>query len=212
LSDFISSSDPVEQRRSSPPQKRGRGSKILAAVIAVLLVAGGGAYALYLDHERDLAAAQRAEQRQAEKERQEAEAAAKEAAEAERAAEQQAYEECVSELSPLMDALSEVDARLDVGLSQSDFSDLVGDASVAYNRVDADELAGECLSAGAKLETALNKYSRAASEWNDCIWDDWCTMDSIDPQLQRKWSDAADAIEEAEDLLDELDPASSRTT
>jgi hypothetical protein len=111
----------------------------------------------------------------------------------------------------LLDALSEVDARLDVGLSQSEFSDLVGDASVAYSRIEADELAADCLSPGAKLESALNKYSRAASEWDDCIWDDWCTMESIDSQLQRKWSDAAEAIDDAEDLLDDLDPANSNT-
>lgn len=212
MSDYLSNNEPSGERAPRTPEKRGGGWKVLAAVIAVLLVTGGGAFALYLDHEREIAAAERAEQRQAEKEQREAEAAAEAAAEAERAAEEQAYEECVSDLSPLMDALSEVDARLNVGLSQSEFSDLVGDASVAYSRIDADELSGECLSAGAKLETALNKYSRAASDWNDCIWDDWCTMDSIDPQLQRKWSDATDAIESAEGLLDELDPANARTT
>lgn len=69
------------------------------------------------------------------------------------------YEQCNDQLAPLADALSDVDARLSVGLTQSDLSDLVGYASVAYKKIDVDQLGtGTCLSAGAKLESALNNY------------------------------------------------------
>jgi hypothetical protein len=102
--------------------------------------------------------------------------------------------------------MSTVDARLDVGLSQSEFSNLVGSASIAYSRIEVDKLEGNCLSAGAKLESGFNAYRRVVTTWNDCIYDTYCDMDSIDPMMQKNWAAASLAIDRAERLVATLDP------
>lgn len=188
-----------------PAAKRRRMWIVLAAALMVLLIGGGVAGGLYLNHKRDVAAAERAEERQREKEKQEAEAA-------QQAERQALYDACRSELSAFADDLAEVDARLDVGMSLNEYSDLVSDASVSYSRIDVDNLSGDCLTAGAKLESAFNQYSRAVDTWDDCVWDDWCDTDSIDPRLQRHWRKATDLISEAEGLVDDLDPGRDSTT
>jgi hypothetical protein len=204
--------------KGSPPPgnkasvRRGRGAIVVATVLAVTLIVGGAvATTLVLKHRADVAAAQRAAaaSRAAEAKADAERIAAEEAEAAELAAAQEDYRACRRQIFPLLDALQVVDARLNVGLSQSELSNLVGDASVAYARIDPHELGeGDCLSSGARLETALNAYSRTVDTWNDCIFEYSCDLDDIDPQLQRAWRSASRAVERAEDLLDRLDPES----
>ena len=192
--------------------RRGRGVIVVATVLGVALIVGGAvATTLVLNHRADVAAAQRAaEAAQAAEAKAEAERIADAEAEAaELAAAQEEYRSCRRQIFPLLAALQVVDARLNVGLSQSDLSNLVGNASVEYAKIDARDLGeGDCLSSGAKLESALNAYTRSVSSWNDCIFEYSCDLDDIDPQLQRAWASAGRAIERAEDLLDRLDPES----
>jgi hypothetical protein len=55
-------------------------------------------------------------------------------------------------------------ARLDLGLSQQEYSDLLGAGSVAYSQIEVSALGrGACLSAGAKLEDAFNSYNKLAT-------------------------------------------------
>lgn len=144
-----------------PPAKRSRkGWWIAAAAAGVLMVGGATAgTVLYLDHraeEREERAEARREaeqmaEREAEREKERREREAERAAE-----EQRQYDACVAETEPLLDLLSEVDARLDVGMDLDEYSDKVGDASVAYDRIDVGELSDDCVMAvGVHLETAL---------------------------------------------------------
>jgi hypothetical protein len=189
-----------------------RGAIVVATVLGVTLVVGGViATTLVLNHRADVAAAQRAADasRAAEAKKEAERIAAEEAEAAELAAAEEGYRACRRQIFPLLDALQVVDARLNVGLSQSELSNLVGSASVAYERINPHDLGvGDCLSSGAKLESALNAYSRSVSTWNDCIFEYSCDLDDIDPRLQRGWSSAGRAVERAEDLLDRLDPES----
>lgn len=134
--------------------------------------------------------------------------AAEEQAEADAlAAAQDTLRQCRRQIGPFQDALETVDARLDVGLTQAQLSDLVGDASVAYNRIDIDALGtGNCLSAAAKLEGAFNAYAGSVSTWDDCIFDYGCDVDGIDPQLQTAWLKSSRLLERADRLLDQMDP------
>jgi hypothetical protein len=68
--------------------------------------------------------------------------------------------------------MSTVDARLDVGFSQSEYSDLVGRASVAYSRIDVEDLKGDCLSAGAKLESGFVGTGRRMDALRLTAWVD----------------------------------------
>lgn len=125
------------------------------------------------------------------------------------AAAQEAHASCLRLVGPLLDALSTVDARLDVGLSQDELSTLVGEASVAYNKITVDDLGdGNCLSAAAKMESAFNAYATTVRRWNDCIYDYYCDVDSIDPMLQRNWARANRLLTAAGELIDEMDPES----
>jgi hypothetical protein len=209
--------EPLPSEASVSPRengsgRRGRGAIVVVTVIGVTLIGGAAiATTLVLNHRADVAAAQRAAEvsRAAEAKAEAERIAAEEAEAAELAAAQEAYASCRRQIFPLLDALQVVDARLNVGLSQSELSNLVGNASVQYAKIEVRELGeGDCLSSGAKLEGALNAYTRSVSTWNDCIFDYSCDTDAIDPQLQRAWASAGRGIERAEDLLDRLDPES----
>lgn len=188
--------------------------------VVVILLAVALSTVLVLNHRADVAAAER----QQAIERQEQKAAAAQAAaeaEAERVAAEEAaaelkeardvYESCRSQLGPFLNALTTVDARLDVGLSQSDLSSLVGRASVAYNRIDIDELGtGRCLRAGGGLETAFNQYVSTVSTWNDCIYELYCDVDDdVLPGMQLKWLKASNQLDRSEDMVESLDPDGS---
>lgn len=179
---------------------------IILVLTAVLVILSGGATAGALIWRNQQEAAQRAadaaERREA-REREEAREAERYAAAAEE------HQACTRQLRGLMNALQVVDSRLDVGLTQSELSDLVGKASVAYGRITPEELEGDCLSAGAKLESAFNKYNVTVSDWNECIFDYSCDVDSeVLPGMRRAWSQASRAIERAERLMSRLDPDS----
>lgn len=188
---------------------------IALVAVAVVAVVGAVTVVMVMNHRADVAAAERREaaERKAaaeEKAAEEARQAEEEAAAAELAAAEDHYSSCTDQLNPIFNALQKVDARLDVGLSQAELSDMVGNASVAYSRIDIDALGtGTCLTAGARLENAFNAYAGTVSDWNDCIFDYGCDTDALTPSLQAEWAKASKAIDKAEKLLDSLDPHST---
>jgi hypothetical protein len=112
--------------------------------------------------------------------------------------------DCADQLGDLVAALEELDGRLDVGLNFQAYSERAGDASVAYQRIDIEDLGPNCLErVGAPAEDALNSYISANNTWNDCIQDVDCDNDSITPDLQAEWANASESIEEAREALDE---------
>lgn len=104
--------------------------------------------------------------------------------------------DCVDQLGPLRDALIEIDARLDIGLTMIDYRNRVGDARVAYSRIEPDALDGPCLQAGRRLESALNEYMEAQDKWAECIEDTDCSTDTVQPDLQVHWSAATRSLDE----------------
>ncbi len=111
---------------------------------------------------------------------------------------------CPDEISDFVAALQELDSRLDIGLNFQEYSERVGDARVAYDRVDAEDLDASCIEhVGVPAEDAMNAYIEANSTWNDCISDPDCSNDSIATELQAKWAEATELIEEAKDGLDQ---------
>lgn len=108
--------------------------------------------------------------------------------------------ECADDLRPVLDALEQMDARLDVGLNRSQYGDRMGDVSVAYNRLDATTLVGKgagCIATAVLLEEAFNEYIQANTAWGDCIASSSCSMDSVQPKLQRHWSTASGKLTSA---------------
>ncbi|GAA4129725.1 hypothetical protein GCM10022215_42580 [Nocardioides fonticola] len=195
-------------QRTRRPRRRLVIAVLLAVTIAGTAIAGG-----VWKHRSDVAAAEAAARKAAAaKERREAEEeqAAREAAERARLQQARAdYRGCTTQVGPLLDALRRVDARLDVGVSQSQLSSLVGAASVAYDRVEFDRIDAECASAAERMRVALNAYIGTVSTWNDCIFDDTfsCDVDrDILAGMRAKWSRASGLIQRADRLIDSLDP------
>lgn len=184
----------------------GKARLVVALVLGLALIAGLtiGTVA-YVNRRADVKAAERAEAR----EKAEDERRAKAEAEALQAA-KDVHVECSEHFTGLSQSLGDIDARLDVGLSYDEYTDALGDASVVYNRIDFDALQSlgeshnECLDVGVALEKAFNKYNRAATRWGNCIEDFDCDTDSLN--LSGDWGAASLQLEEAEKLLDALDP------
>jgi hypothetical protein len=101
----------------------------------------------------------------------------------------------------LLSALQELDSRLNVGLNLDEYGDYVGDAQVAYDRLDFDRIEGICLiSVAVHLEDALNQYITAVNKWNDCIESVSCE----DPPVQKHWTNASTLITRASGNLDRI--------
>lgn len=110
-------------------------------------------------------------------------------------------EDCVANVGDFVDALFELDSRLDVGLTFSAYSERVGDAKVAYDRIDINALDGDCLALAVEAESAYNAYVVAYNTWNDCISDIDCDTDSITPDLQKEWAEASTLLDEVKDAM-----------
>ena len=109
---------------------------------------------------------------------------------------------CPRPMIRFIDALRELDSRLGVGLNFSAYSDKVGNAKVAYDRIPFKKLDLDCITkVGVSAEKALNLYVDAYNIWNDCIGDIYCSNDSITPKLQRKWAQATAKIQQARNGL-----------
>jgi hypothetical protein len=121
------------------------------------------------------------------------------AAEAEAAAR---YSACENQVGPLINSLEELDSRLGVGLNFSDYSERVGDARVAYDDIDVDELTSACIEPGRAGEAALNAYIKAYNLWNNCFADLDCGVNSIEPRLQQHWVTASIKTEAAAEALE----------
>ena len=105
---------------------------------------------------------------------------------------------CRSDLGPLMKSLRNTGSRLNVGLVFADYSTQVGQISVAYDRIPFNRMDYECISTvGIQAEKAFGAYTDAYNEWNDCISDLYCDMDSIDSELQDKWAKAGRQVSQA---------------
>ncbi|MDQ5895911.1 MAG: hypothetical protein QG596_2172 [Actinomycetota bacterium] len=105
---------------------------------------------------------------------------------------------CRSDLGPLIQSLRNTGSRLNVGLVFADYSTQVGQISVAYDRIPFNRMDYECISTvGIQAEKAFGAYTDAYNEWNDCIGDLYCDMDSIDSELQDKWRKAGRQVNQA---------------
>lgn len=203
-------SGPARPMGEASPGRRSKAPLLLTVALVVAIIVGGSGFA-YAQHRAAVARQHREQVAAAKKRAKEAElrreAAARRAAVAD-------YKSCRSQVDPFLNSLKTVNARLDVGITESTFSNLVGAASVSHDQIDVaaitDLVQGDCLTAAASLETALNKYISAAGTWNHCLYeDDYCTTNSIDPKLQRDWAAATRLIDRAQRKLDGADPAGS---
>ena len=113
--------------------------------------------------------------------------------------------ECAKAAGGLLKALKEIDSRLDVGLTQADLNNFIGNARVEYDRLRPNAIPESCLrKVAVKLENALNNYVNSNNKWNSCITNFGCDVDSIDPYLQKQWAAASKNVKAAAANLQQL--------
>jgi hypothetical protein len=113
------------------------------------------------------------------------------------------HDRCAAALEPLMSALQRVEGRVDVGLNEHDYSEVVGEAAAADSQA-AEAIAKHdfaCYGVGTKAENALGEYGHAVKEWRECIESYSCETSSIDPTLQERWTHAAADLRRARSSL-----------
>lgn len=174
-----SAEDPSAPRPPKSP-KRTR-VLILAAVVLILGVVGAGIAAATLIGP-----------------------SAEEEAEAALKSDQQSCREAAGDY---FDALDDLDSRLDVGLTQSVYSSLVGDIAVERNSVDeaaANDL-DFCASALEAADAVAFAYSFDAQAWNNCIFKDGCDPDT-DLDLSSGWTLNSDALAAMRTAIEDGEP------
>jgi hypothetical protein len=169
------------QSSPAPESRRSRKPALIAAVglLTVLLVGGGVSLAATAgpsDAEKKAASARVAEKKRVEE-----------------------VKTCQARIGDYIDALTTIDSRLNVGLNVGDYSELAGAASVEQAQVDEDGLSQDCREALDEADAALSDYATSAADWDDCVWDDWCEVESLD--LQLTWETASNSIETAQALM-----------
>jgi hypothetical protein len=169
----------------------------------VLTVAGCGGDG-QSDQEREQAA-QAAVQRREDREH-EREEARRKAVERERDRKNAAA--CQRMLTDFVDTVGELDSRLDIGLNYDEYTDQVADAKVVYDRIDfhgAGTGSLDCIQqVGLPAERALNQYAKAAGTWGDCFDDFDCDTDSIQGDLQSRWTRASAQVDRASRALNQM--------
>ncbi|MCO5316712.1 MAG: hypothetical protein M9938_11215 [Solirubrobacterales bacterium] len=113
---------------------------------------------------------------------------------------------CRDQVGSLLKALKDTESRLNVGMTFADYGDQVGDISVGYDQMPINQMSPDCISGpGVAGENAFNSYREAYNTWNDCIGDLGCDIDTIDPELQKKWTKASRQITRARSSLSDLE-------
>jgi hypothetical protein len=124
-------------------------------------------------------------------------------------------EGCQEQMGDLLEEAKALDSRLGVGLNYESYSEKVADVNVVYNDIDYsdDPEQLECITnVGLPLEKAVNQFVSAYRLWNDCFEDFNCDNDSIDDDLQARWSKATSAVDRADRALERMDDASDRAS
>lgn len=106
--------------------------------------------------------------------------------------------ECRSEIGAFIDALAEIDSRLSIGLNVSELSTHLGDARVAYDGLNVEDLKGKCLRIAAKGEDVFNDYVESLNKWQECVNDLSTTDCGSLNSIQSRWSSASDQLDEIE--------------
>lgn len=180
-------------------------SKALTAIVTagVLVMTAGGCggpskaaqeKAAAAKERKEQAAAQAAEEKRQQRERREQ------------------HDHCAAALEDFTSALSEIDSRLSVGLNYAEYGDRLGDAQVAYDRIDIEglqEISPACLSAAVPLENAYNDYLDVLQLWGDCIDDYDCDFSEgeTNRKAQNGWNRAGKALEKSETKLGAMTPS-----
>jgi len=105
---------------------------------------------------------------------------------------------CRRALGDFLDAAESLENSVAVGVSYDSYLSAVNHVRASYAEAEADDLPLLCLARVATpAEAALNAHIEAANAWGECLADSSCDPESVEPELQRRWSRAADRLGES---------------
>jgi hypothetical protein len=106
---------------------------------------------------------------------------------------------CRRQLRGFVGSLDALREQLATGLDYRGYLSQVRGVRVVYEGIRADRLAIGCLIAsGTSAERGFNLYIDAANAWGECLATASCETAAIEPELQRRWSRAAELVSEAQ--------------
>jgi IS1 family transposase len=96
---------------------------------------------------------------------------------------------CLTQLQSYWDALSVIEATMNTGANQQDYSNLVAQASVESSKVDDAAVTRNHCANRKALDTALADYAAVNIYWNDCITSYYCTPS--ESKMSKVWQHAS---------------------
>ena len=138
---------------------------------------------------------------------------AEEVAAAKAAAINHRQKRCTGLVGDFEDKMLNISARLDTGVNQSEFTTLLGDASVALTKTDVDAIRADEYCRGkvmVPLVKAFQTYDESNTTWRDCIADYNCNLqrDKM-PGIQKKWAQASVGVNIGKVMLADYRPQPS---
>lgn len=114
--------------------------------------------------------------------------------------------DCRREVGAWLRTLHNVDSRLSIGMTQTEYSDALGEVQIAYDRLNLRRADVSCVSqVGIPAEKAFNQYVKANNRWSDCIVDLYCDLDAdAMPAIQERWARATVLLDRADRNLRNL--------
>ena len=112
------------------------------------------------------------------------------------------FVECRRDVQPVLAAMQNLGSHLDVGVVQRDYATEVGDVKSTYDRLTGKHSATPCQPVVRALGEAMDAYTEASSEWNECIFSE--EEECAEASVQELWSKADVAIARGKHLLSSL--------
>jgi hypothetical protein len=106
---------------------------------------------------------------------------------------------CRGQLGSFVGSMAALRRNLARGLNYEEYLHEVQAVRRTYHGVQVDKLTAACLLyTGDPAEQALNLYIDAANSWGNCLATAGCSTTSVEPKLQRSWTQASEQLSNAQ--------------
>jgi hypothetical protein len=115
------------------------------------------------------------------------------------------YATCKLRLGPFIKALAGLKDSLAVGVTDSEYTQRIGDVEVPYSGVEWMGMSAHCRQVGVKAQDALNEHLQSAEGWGRCIEDaPECDDEANSSMLHARWHAAERDLQAAEARLEAI--------
>jgi hypothetical protein len=106
---------------------------------------------------------------------------------------------CRSHVGGFLTSLQRLDGRLTAGFEYAEYTHRLRDIRGLYDGLSYDQFGFTCLTTVIlPAEAAMNSYTDADAIWHDCMVSPDCKPATVEPDVRRRWRDAAESIDDAQ--------------